>query len=352
MKNISKPYIICETAFHHEGDLAFIKELIDNAIDLRLNAIKFHLLLDLEDYMAYNHSAIELLKPWCFSSEQMNDILGYVKNMDIILLCNDVKSVDYAINTKYNIKAIEIHATGLNDVFLLERASQFKNTVILGTGGSTLDEIDYAVSYLKQLGKDDIFLMHGFQNYPTDFKDIKLERMNKLSTLFGLPVGYADHTDPSDKNNEYISCLGVANGHCVIEKHFTHKFGEKRIDAQAAVSTTQMKKVKVLAEMIFETMGKNNPLQMSEAELKYGNTGPMKKAIVAKDNIKKGTVLTLNHITFKRTNESSSIKQNELHKILGNKTNSDIEKDGIIDLGNVDFSFILNDVSQFKNTTK
>ena len=352
MKNINKPYIIGETAFHHEGDEDFAKKLISNAIDLKLDAIKFHLLLDLDDYMAHNHSAIDVLRPWCFNASQWNSIFKEIKNIDIILLCNDVKSVEYAISTEFDIKAIEIHATGLNDVFLLDKASQFKNTVIIGTGGSTIDEIDFAISYLNSKGKNDIFLMHGFQNYPTDFKDLKLERMNKLSNLFNLPVGYADHTDPKDENNEYISCLGIANGHNVIEKHFTHKFGDKRIDAQAAVSLNQMKKVKQIAKITFESLGKNNPLEMATAELKYGNTGPMKKAIVARKDIAIGTILSLEHISFKRTNESSSIKQNELSKIIGNKTNKNIKKDEIIDLSNVDFSFILNDTSQFNNTSK
>ncbi len=352
MKNIQKPYIIGETAFHHEGDENFAKELIANAIKLDLDAIKFHLLLDLDDYMAHDHTAIDVLRPWCFNASQWDAILKTAKGIDIVLLCNDPKSAEYANNSKFDIKAIEIHATGLNDVFLLEKASQFKNTVILGTGGSTLDEIDYAINYLKERGKNDIFLMHGFQNYPTDFKDIKLERMNKLSKLFDLPVGYADHTDPSDPNNEYISCMGIANGHNVIEKHFTTKFGEKRIDAQAAISLDQMKKVKEIAQITFETLGKSNSLQMTAAELKYGNTGPMKKAIVAKNDIAKGDEITLENIAFKRTNESSSIKQNELYKVLGNKTKTVIKKDEIIDLSNVDFSFMVNDTSQFNNTEK
>jgi N,N'-diacetyllegionaminate synthase len=91
---------------------------------------------------------------------------------------------------------------------------------------------------------------------------------------------------------------------------------------------------------------------MAGAELKYGNTGPMKKAIVAKKRLEEGTVISLQNISFKRTNESSSIRQNELYKVLGNKTNSIIEKDEIIDLGNVDFSFNINDTSQFNNTEK
>ena len=352
MKNINKPYIIGETAFHHQGDVQIATELIQNAIKLDLDAIKFHLILDIDDYMAHDHEAIEILRPWCLDSDQWDNILSNIEGIDIILLCNDVKSINYALSSHFDIKAIEIHSTGLNDVFLLEKASCFKNTVIIGTGGSSLDEIDYAINYLKQRGKNDIFLMHGFQNYPTVYSDIKLERMNKLSKLFNLPTGYADHTDPSDKNNEYISCLGVANGYNVIEKHFTHKFGEKRIDSQSAISLEQMKKVQEIAKITFESLGREKNLQMSDAEIKYGNTGPMKKAIVAKERIEEGAVITLENISFKRTNNSSSLKQNELHKVLGNKTNSVLEKDEIINLSNVDFSFSINDISQFNNTEK
>ena len=120
--------------------------------------------------------------------------------------------------------------------------------------------------------------------------------------------------------------MGVANGHFVLEKHFTHKFGEKRIDAQAAISLGQMKKVKEIAQITFETIAKRDSLKMTSAELKYGNTGPMKKAIVAKENLKIDTIITLDNIAFKRTNESSSIKQNELYKVLGNKLNKAIQK--------------------------
>ena len=64
MRTINKPYIIGETAFHHEGDVQFAKELIKEAIKLGIEAIKFHMTLDLDDYMAYNHEAIDIIRPW------------------------------------------------------------------------------------------------------------------------------------------------------------------------------------------------------------------------------------------------------------------------------------------------
>jgi N,N'-diacetyllegionaminate synthase len=345
-----EPYIIAETAFHHQGDLTFLKELAHEAIKLQVNAIKVHLLLDLDDYMISNHEAINILRDWCLSENDWDAFFSEVDNIDIVALCNDAKSIDYILNSSFEFVAIEIHATGLNDVFLLEKAAKFKNTVILGTGGSTLDEIDYAINYLRSCGKDDIFLMHGFQNYPTDYKDIKMDRMEKLNKLFDLPVGYADHTDPENPFNEFISCLGIAKGFNVIEKHFTHKYGEKRIDAQSAVTLNQMKTIKEMAQAAYLSLGSANSLKLTSAELNYGNTGPMKKAIVARNSIKKGELITLDNIAFKRTNESSSIKQLEISKIINNRASKDIDRDEIVDLSNVSFEFSLDGISQFKNT--
>ena len=348
----NRVYIIGETAFHHEGDVDFLIGLVKAAQDLELDAIKFHLTVDVDDYMVHNHEALDILRPWCLGESDWDKVFKETGDLDLILLCNDVASMEYAKSKDLNIRALEIHASGLNDVFLLDSASTFKGTVMLGTGGSTLDEIDFAINYLNARGQNDIFLMHGFQNYPTDPKDIKLDRMIKLSELFNLPMGYADHTDPADANNEYISCLGIAKGFSVIEKHFTTAFGEQRIDAQAAVSIEQMKKIKALATITKDAMGTEKPLQLTTAELKYGNTGPMKKALVAREDITKATQIALEHIAFKRTNESSSIKQNEINKILNNTAVKDIKKDEIIDLSNVEYAYVAQDINQFKNTSK
>ncbi len=345
-----QPYLIGETAFHHEGDLDFLKELIQHASDLKLSAIKGHLLLDLDDYMISNHKVIDILRPWCLDSSQWAEAVKMANNLslDVVLLCNDATSLEWVLNCGLDIKAIEIHATGLNDYFLLEKASRFKGTVILGVGGSTLEEIKYAIDFLRARGQEDLFLMHGFQNYPTDFRDIQLSKMQQINQLFNLPVGYADHTDPNDSDNETISILGAAMGFNVLEKHFTHKFGVKRTDAQAAISLEQMKKVQTLLRKTVAAYG-DNSLTMSDAEKKYGNTGPMKKAIVARRDIAAGEVLTLEHIAFKRTNEGTYVKQKQMGQLLGSTTNQDILKDTIIDFSNIEYTFKVDDFSQFEN---
>ncbi len=347
----NKVYIIGETAFHHQGELEYLKRLINAASELKLNAIKFHLLFDVEDYFVSNHPAVDSIKQWIFTVEQWEEVLLYAhrKNLDIIALCNDVASLNW-INKdcRVPIKAVEIHATGINDIFLLDAASHFKNTVMLGIGGSTLDQIKYAVEILQRQNKLDIFLMYGFQNYPTEYKDINFSKIEVVRNLFNLPVGYADHTDPKDHNNEVITCSAILKGVNVIEKHFTLDVDEKRIDSQAAVSLEQMKNVIELSEIMYIANGLGG-IDMSVAEKQYGDIGPMKKAIVARRNIKKGDIIQVEDLAYKRTPISSYLAQHSLEYLIGMEAKENIMLDEIIDYSNVEYKFKIAETAQFFN---
>lgn len=345
-----KPYFIAETAFHHEGDVAFLTELVNNICSLEVDALKFHLLFNIDDYIIKAHPAIDVLHKIAIPEDKWVEILRLVQQhgKEIVLLCNDTKSLQWVnqMQRQISIKAIELHSTGLNDMFLLHEASKFNGDIILGVGGSSFDEIQYAVSFLKENGQQDILLMHGFQNYPTDYSEINFRRMQFLQEGFQLQVGYADHTDPTDPKNEIISVLPQVMGFTVLEKHVTHAFGVKRIDAQAAVSVATMEAIISMGKEVFSTRGAS-VFKLSESEKNYGNTGPSKKAIVARQDIKIGTVLTMDNIAFKRTEAASPLLQKDLSRVIGAIATTDIKTDEIISFSNVQYEFKKLNFDQF-----
>jgi len=338
--NFKEPYIIGETAYNHEGDIKYLYKMIDDIAELKLNAVKFHLLLKPESYMQKKHPLMEEMKKWIFDEKQWDDIIEYSneKGLDVIALCDDVESIEYILKNNKDVSAIELHATGLNDYFLLESVSKFDGVIILGVGGSTMDEIAYAVDFLKRKGKNEIILMYGFQSYPTKYTDINLAKMLKIKNLFDLPVGYADHTAFDDPNNEIISVMSAMMEINVLEKHYTLDYGKERIDYHAAVGKEQMLKIKELMTLALTVHG-DGELKMSKAEQEYGNVGPMKKAIVAKSDIKKGEKLSFDNLWFKRTEEESPIKQHQFLQLIGLEATKDIKEDEIIDFSKVKYEF-------------
>jgi len=349
--NILRHYVIGETAYNHEGDIKYLYKMIDDIAELKLNAIKFHMLLNPESYMQKKHALIEESKKWTFSKNQWSEIIDYSnkKGLEIIVLCDDVESIEYILENNINITAIELHATGLNDYFLLDAVSKFNKQIILGVGGSTIDEIAYAIDFLKSKEKNNILLMYGFQSYPTKYTDINLSKMLKIRDLFKLPIGYADHTAFDDANNKIISCMAAITGINILEKHYTPDYGIERIDYHAAVGKMQMLKIIELMKLALKVYGNGN-LKMSKAEIEYGNTGPMKKAIVAKKDIKKGEKLSLDNLLFKRTVEESPIKQNQFLQLIGLRALHDIEEDEIVDFTKVEYKFKKVGLENFTHT--
>lgn len=130
--------------------------------------------------------------------------------------------------------------------------------------------------------------------------------MIKIRDLFNLPVGYANHTAFDDPNNSLISILGAAMGFNILEKHYSPDFGIERIDYHAAIGKDKMKEIIKLMELVLNIYGSGS-IDMSDSEKKYGNIGPMKKAIVAKKDISKGMKLSFDNLWFKRTQEESYI---------------------------------------------
>jgi sialic acid synthase SpsE len=354
IKNQQKtPYIIAETAYNHEGDIKYLYQMIEEIDSLKLNAVKFHLLLNLDSYMKRSHPLYQKIKQWMFTQNQWNDIFSFAtkKKLDIVALCDDVESIQYIVSKKKKIAALELHATSLNDFFMLTETAKFEGRIILGIGGSSLNDISYAVDFLRHHGKKDVLLMYGFQSYPTNYEDINLAKMHAIQDLFHLPVGYADHTGYDDPNNAVISVAAALMGFPILEKHYTPDPGKERIDYHAAVGKKQMSCIRELMKIAVQVHG-SGQITLSEPEKAYGNIGPMKKAIVARRDLKKGEKLTLDNLWFKRTAEESTIQQKQFLQLIGSKAKVDIKKDDVIDFSKIEYRFKTLNLEQFTNIKK
>ena len=323
--------LIAETAWHHEGDYSFMKNLVSEIVT-KTNAdiVKMHITLDMDEYMDPNHEVYEMVKPWLFSKSQWSELIAIVRDNDkeVMLLLNDNKAIEFGLS--FNPEYVEIHSVCLNDVFMLKELKQRvaeETKIVLGVGGTSIDEIEYAINFLKH---PNTILMFGFQNYPTVYEDVNLNKIRRLMRLFdNFEYGYADHTAWDSEYNELVTLLGAASGMTYIEKHVTTHYGENRVDWPAAISIDMFnnlyKKVKVL-----DGLNGNGALSMNEGELSYSIFGPMKKAAVFKTGISKGDILTLEMIKFIRTKEISDMSQVDVVKSIGKKINKNLENGTIL----------------------
>ena len=335
LNNPKIPYLIGEIACIHEGDFEYLTKLVDETIKKQAcDAIKYHILIDLDSYITKSHEAYKLISKLLLPKENWASILKKTKsnNFEVIVLVDDLKAIDFVKNNINLIDAVELHAIALNNIEMLEKIKDIPLPIILGIGGSEIDEIEFAINYLN---RKDILLMHGFQNYPTKYEYINFNKMVRIRNKFNLNVGYADHTVWNNKDNELITLAGFMAGSNFIEKHVTLELGKKRVDFNSAISVDILYNIRKKMELLNKTKG-DGSFEINEYEKIYAKNGPMKFTIVANRKLKKGEIINKDNITFRRTGEENTIRQRDYLELIGKEVKKDIPKNSLINWGNVE----------------
>lgn len=320
-----KMKLIAETAWHHQGEFAFMHQLV-NAINKKTKAdiVKLHLTLDMDEYMVRDHPLYEDVKIWLLDKDQWKEIIELIisGNKELMLLFNDTKAVEFGM--QFNPTHVEIHSACLNDINLLDALKQhlsLETKVVLGVGGSSLYEIENAINILQH---PNIVLMFGFQNFPTKYEDINFAKMRRIMKLFpGFQFGYADHTAWDEPNNILITLFGAALGMDYVEKHITIAYGEERIDWSAAVSIDMFNEIKEKMGLL-EACNGDGLLRFNKGEQDYSIFGPMKKAAILTKDLKAGQKLERDMLAFKRTGHISDLSQVEALQSIGKEITKDI----------------------------
>lgn len=310
-------YLYAETAFAHEGSIAYLYQQIDAAAKSGVNGIKFQLLLEPQE--SYTQKVIENSKTfqWIFSETEWKRIIEYAreKGLDVILLPIDMESLKFCEENTALYEMLEVHSINFNHKYMLERINSIPDKiVILGVGGRTLSDIQYAIEKLMNVYLEKrILLMHGFQSFPTKLENLKMHRIQGLKSFFGIDVGYADHTS-WEKDDTAIHQIAYVNGARFFEKHLVLVQGEERTDYQAGVDAEHLDKLKTALRQIKTIQDEENFWNLSESEQRYRNR---EKRIVSTKAIQSGEIFTSENLGYKVSQAEKKWEQKELEYILG-----------------------------------
>ena len=131
--------LIAETAWHHEGDYPFMKDLVSQLCEMSsTDVIKMHITLDFDEYMSKEHDAYNILKKWLLSAEQWEELIDKVRlnGKELMLLLNDTSAIKFA--AQYNSELVELHSVCLN-VPSLQQAiiEEIEALIVIGSKNSS-----------------------------------------------------------------------------------------------------------------------------------------------------------------------------------------------------------------------
>ena len=212
LNDLSHTFIIAEAGSNwkstsHEDDIRQAKELIKVAAKTGANAIKFQIFRS-ETVYATNAGTSKYLSKSGIK-ENINKI--FVKNEmpydmipELVEFCGKnhimFMSTPFSVNDAKQIDPfVQIHKVAsfeINHVRLLEFLAKTNKPIIISTGASTYEEIDFAVNTIKKFNKK-ISILQCTSKYPCPLESLNLSVIPHLKLRYGFPVGLSDHsTDP------------------------------------------------------------------------------------------------------------------------------------------------------------
>ncbi|WP_371803629.1 N-acetylneuraminate synthase [Candidatus Lokiarchaeum ossiferum] len=323
-------FIIAEAGVNHNGELDKAKLLIDIAKNANVDAVKFQTWKTEElltenviqaKYQTKNtgveESQFEMLKKLELSYNEFEILKNYAENKGLIFLStpDEEKSAEFLNNL--GVQLFKIGSGEVTNIPFLKKIASMNKPIILSTGMATLIEIRRAYEEIVGMGNNKIILLHCTSEYPTDLDDVNMNSMLTLRKNFGIDIGYSDHTI-----GILASITAVAMGASVIEKHFTYDKSAKGPDHKCSLSPTELKELVEEIRKIEKIMGS---WEKKPTNIELENAKIVRKSVVAKNFIEKGSILEENMVSMKRAN--GFIVPSRLNEFIGRKFNKDILKD-------------------------
>ena len=327
-----KLYIIAEMACAHDGDVEKAKRLVDCAVQADADAVQLQFFSP-DDLVTPDHDVYTLLHQIAFTVKEWAEIYGYARGheIDVFACTYDVPSANLAL--KLGVAGIKLNSSDLSNPDLLKIVAKSSIPFNLGTGASTFEEIALAVETSLAYGGDQIILMHGVQNFPTEIDNAHIAKIKLLQAAFPFPVGYQDHTDASHPFSKVVDLLAIGAGACVIEKHITLDRSEKGTDYQAALEPGEFKEFVKLMRTAERAIGARLLQPLKENDLKYREF--QKKSIVARCDLDVGHVITEDDVLYLRAS-TKGLSPTEFFKINGLTTSQNIAAFQLVTLNDVD----------------
>ena len=326
-------FIIAEAGVNHNGNVDLAKKMIDAAKDAGADAVKFQAFRTEKVVTRYaektnyqkentgqNESQYEMIRRLELREEEFIELCDYTKKKNIVFLSSafDEESIDLLSNL--GVPAFKVASGEITNFPLLRYMAEKKKPIILSTGMSTLGEIEDALEVIRQKGVEDIVLLHCVTSYPAKIEDANLRVIETLRQRFKLPVGFSDHT-----LGITIPIAAAALGAVLIEKHFTLDRTLPGPDHRASLEPDELKDMIKAIRDVEQALGDRikKPTEDEERIKKI-----VRRSIVAKVEIPRGTVITENMLDFKRP--GVGIEPKYLNEVIGKKARKDIKPDELI----------------------
>ena len=294
--------IVVEVSSNHKGSFSDLKKLINIAVKLRVDVLKFQVYkpntLSLKsknsDFTIKSEKKWKNLKSRYEIYDRAHTPWKWIEKLSKILNKNKIPWFASPFDNsaikfleKIDCQAYKIASPEINDLNLIEEIAKKRKPIVISTGMATLKDLDNAVKTIKKY-HNKIIILKCTSTYPTlNFNELNLNLIKFLKKRYRCPIGYSDHTI-----GELAPIIATTLGASLIEKHFKLDDDKKSIDSHFSMKISEYKNLKNNLLRVNNAIGNSKmfPLKISKKILNE------RRSLYVVSDIKKGEKFTENNI--------------------------------------------------------
>ena len=333
-----EPFIVAEAGINHNGEIKKALEMVQVAKAAGAHAIKFQTYKadeivaspsQLYTYKSQGKTVTEpmldMFKRYEFSREQWLSIKKKCLETGIIFLSTPQNRSDLDLLLELGVAAIKVGSDDFTNIPLLKDYATTGLPLLLSMGMADLTEVKESLAAVGAMKKYPTVLLACTSEYPTPPEDANLLRLKTLSQMFpDILLGFSDHT-----RGVTASCLAVALGACIFEKHFTLDNNLPGPDHWFSENPSELKEWIRSIQLSYTMLG-SSVVQPTEQE--KINRNEFRRVIVASKKIQKGQSYTDDNLVAKRVAGGKGLSAKLIPNILGKKAPKDYEKNESVEI--------------------
>ncbi len=329
---IGKPcFVVAEVAQAHDGSLGMAHAFIDAVAKAGADAVKF------QTHIAAAESTAE--EPWRtkfslqdvsrydywkrmeFTEEQWHGLKRHADERGLVFLSSPFSFEAVELLTRVGVEAWKVPSGETTNTPMLDRMIATGLPIILSTGMSSLDELDFAVNRVQE-AEVPLVILQCTTAYPCPPEKVGLNMIPFFRERYGCAIGLSDHS-----GTVYPGLAAIALGLQLLEVHVTFSRDMFGPDVEASITTIELGQLVEgirFTEKIMANPVDKEAMAQDAADLRAMFT----KSVVVRRDLPAGTVLGEADLTLKKP--GTGIEAARLPEVIGRRLKRAVAKDTLI----------------------
>jgi N,N'-diacetyllegionaminate synthase len=328
---MSQCMVIAEIGQAHDGSLGLAHAYIDVIAKAGAHAVKFQTHIARAEstpgepwrvkFSRQDATRYDYWRRMEFSEDQWHGLRIHAADCKLKFISSPFSLLAAEMLQRVGLDAWKVASGEITNRPMLEFMADSGLPVLLSTGMSTVSEIDQAMALL-QGRRAPVTLLQCTTAYPCPPEKIGLNLISLYRERYRCHAGLSDHS-----GTIYAGLAAAAIGIEALEVHVTLSRDMPGPDVPASVTTDELHQLVEGIRFIEEI--RNNPVDkdmLSEEMLPLRRL--FTKSAVATVDLPAGTVLSLEHLTFKKPGTGIAVER--VGEILGRKLRRTVPADTLL----------------------